>query len=159
MCIRDRSPTLYGAFPTDPYSHTPGGKGAQQPGMTGQVKEDFLSRFGELGVRVKEGQLYFMPVMLRKEEFLIKEQSFNYVDIYAKHHRLSLPINALGFTYCQVPVVYHIADVDRLEIINQDNTITTSDSLMLDAKTSRKVFGRTGEVTMIKVFIKGDILK
>ena len=37
-----KSPELYGAFPTDPYSHTPGGKGAQQPGMTGQVKEDIL---------------------------------------------------------------------------------------------------------------------
>ena len=33
-----KSPKLYGAFPTDPYSHTPGGKGAQQPGITGQVK-------------------------------------------------------------------------------------------------------------------------
>ena len=49
-----KSPELYGAFPTDPYSHTPGGKGAQQPGMTGQVKEDVLSRIGELGVFVKE---------------------------------------------------------------------------------------------------------
>ena len=46
---------LYGAFPTDPYSHTPAGKGAQQPGMTGQVKEDVISRFGELGVEVKNG--------------------------------------------------------------------------------------------------------
>ena len=31
----------YGAFPSDPYSHTPAHAGAQQPGMTGQVKEDF----------------------------------------------------------------------------------------------------------------------
>ena len=31
-----KSPSLYGAFPTDPYSHTPAGKGAQQPGMTAQ---------------------------------------------------------------------------------------------------------------------------
>ncbi len=37
-----KSPELYGAFPTDPYSHTPAGKGAQQPGMTGQVKEDII---------------------------------------------------------------------------------------------------------------------
>jgi hypothetical protein len=29
-----KSPELYGAFPTDAYSHTPFGKGAQQPGMT-----------------------------------------------------------------------------------------------------------------------------
>ncbi|MFN5885286.1 MAG: hypothetical protein ACK445_08080, partial [Bacteroidota bacterium] len=33
-----KTPVLYGAFPTDPYSHTPATKGVQQPGMTGQVK-------------------------------------------------------------------------------------------------------------------------
>ena len=43
-----KSPDLYGGFPTDPYSHTPGHTGAQQPGMTGQVKEDIISRFAEL---------------------------------------------------------------------------------------------------------------
>ena len=67
-----KSPELYGAFPTDAYSHTPAGRGAQQPGMTGQVKEDILCRFGELGVFVKEGKLYFDPCLLRKEEFLTK---------------------------------------------------------------------------------------
>ena len=65
-----KPPTLYGAFPTDPYSHTPEGKGAQQPGMTGQVKEDIISRFGELGVFVEDGTLLFDPCMLRKEEFI-----------------------------------------------------------------------------------------
>lgn len=45
-----KSPKLYGAFPTDPHSHTPGFTGAQQPGMTGQVKEDIISRLGEMGV-------------------------------------------------------------------------------------------------------------
>ena len=35
----NKSPVEYGAFPTDPYSHTPQHLGAQQPGMTGQVKE------------------------------------------------------------------------------------------------------------------------
>jgi hypothetical protein len=61
-----KSPMLYGAFPTDPYSHTPAGKGAQQPGMTGQVKEDILSRFGELGVFVNEGCIHFNPCLLRR---------------------------------------------------------------------------------------------
>ena len=46
----NKSPGLYGAFPTDPYSHTPRGRGVQQPGMTGQVKEDIVSRFYELGL-------------------------------------------------------------------------------------------------------------
>ena len=58
-----KQPSLYGAFPIDPYSHTPAGKGAQQPGMTGQVKEDILSRFGELGVFVKGGRLVFRSML------------------------------------------------------------------------------------------------
>ncbi|MBP2681537.1 MAG: hypothetical protein H6Q78_1400, partial [Candidatus Krumholzibacteriota bacterium] len=52
----------YGAFPTDPYSHTPRHAGAQQPGMTGQVKEEILTRFGELGVRIEDGVVAFRPV-------------------------------------------------------------------------------------------------
>ena len=39
----------YGAFPTDPYSHTPAHAGAQQPGMTGQVKEELLTRPARVG--------------------------------------------------------------------------------------------------------------
>ena len=34
----------FGAIPTDPYSHTPAHAGAQQPGMTGAVKEEILAR-------------------------------------------------------------------------------------------------------------------
>ena len=60
----DKTPEDYGAFPTEAYSHTPSFAGVQQPGMTGQVKEDILSRFGELGVTVKNGQLSFDPVLL-----------------------------------------------------------------------------------------------
>ncbi|HAO79133.1 MAG TPA: hypothetical protein DCQ92_09190, partial [Verrucomicrobia subdivision 3 bacterium] len=33
-----KSPGEYGAFPMDPYSHTPAQAGARQPGLTGQVK-------------------------------------------------------------------------------------------------------------------------
>ncbi|MEM6927671.1 MAG: hypothetical protein AAF602_12130, partial [Myxococcota bacterium] len=57
----NKSVVEYGAIPTDPYSHTPFHLGAQQPGMTGQVKETFLARYGELGVRVREGSLEVAP--------------------------------------------------------------------------------------------------
>ncbi len=58
----------YGAFPTDPYSHTPAEGGAQQPGMTGQVKEEILARWGELGLRFEAGQVRFDPVLLDPAE-------------------------------------------------------------------------------------------
>ena len=58
----------YGAFPADPYSHTPGEGGARQPGMTGQVKEEILTRWGELGLRVRHGRVHFDPVLLDAAE-------------------------------------------------------------------------------------------
>jgi len=58
-----KSPADYGSFPFDPYSHTPMMAGVQQPGMTGQVKEDILNRFFELGVLVQEGQLMIRPLI------------------------------------------------------------------------------------------------
>lgn len=58
----------YGAFPADPYSHTPGEGGAQQPGMTGQVKEEILTRWGELGLRARAGRIHFCPVLTDRAE-------------------------------------------------------------------------------------------
>ena len=55
----NKTPDVYGAFPTDPYSHTPKGQGAKQPGMTGQVKEEILTRQVELGVFVKRWKDHF----------------------------------------------------------------------------------------------------
>ena len=154
-----KSPKLYGAFPTDPYSHTPGGKGAQQPGMTGQVKEDILSRFGELGVFVKEGKLYFNPCLLRKTEFFKEPADFNYIDIFKNRKTIKMEKGSLGFTYCQVPIVYQISQNDSLEINFQDNVSKTFNSLTLDEETSQSVFNRSGEIQSIKVNIKENHLK
>ncbi|MFP4690519.1 MAG: hypothetical protein ACLFMU_01260 [Bacteroidales bacterium] len=74
-----KKPEDYGAFPTDPYSHTPLMMGAQQPGMTGQVKEDFLSRFNELGLIVDEGIVHLLPVLQQNDDFNEKgEASFGF---------------------------------------------------------------------------------
>jgi hypothetical protein len=153
-----KSPKLYGAFPTDPYSHTPANKGAQQPGMTGQVKEDIISRFGELGVFVKDGQLGFDPSMLRKSEFLTKKQFFNYIDVQGKTIELPLEEKSLCFTYCQVPVLYKLANENSLEVI-ASNGVSTFEKLYLDTTHSQKVFGRTGEIIRIVVQIKQENLR
>ncbi len=154
-----KPPSLYGAFPTDPYSHTPAGKGAQQPGMTGQVKEDILSRFGELGVVIRNGQLSFQPHLLRKEEFLTESAVFKYVDIHGQERSLSLEPGSLGFTYGQVPVVYQLAAEDSIEVRKKDQTVSISDSWTLDPASSRAIFERSGDVTQVKVRLKENILK
>jgi hypothetical protein len=154
-----KSPELYGAFPTDPYSHTPGGKGAQQPGMTGQVKEDILSRFGELGVFVKDGCLYFNPCLLRKDEFTVQDRMFHYVTIHKEHKTFAPERGSLCFTYCQVPIIYRLANENRMEIEKQDGTSIVYDSLHLDGETSVHIFNRTGEIAKIVVHVDESILK
>ncbi|WP_295832061.1 hypothetical protein [uncultured Winogradskyella sp.] len=154
-----KSPELYGAFPTDPYSHTPGGKGAQQPGMTGQVKEDILSRFGELGVFVKKGQLFFNPCLLRKEEFLQLSKHFNYVSVNGDSKSIELPENSLGFTYCQVPIIYQLAEVNTIVVEYANGKNKSFEGLSLDSNVSESVFTRNSEVEYIRVHIHPSILK
>ncbi len=154
-----KSPELYGAFPTDPYSHTPAGKGAQQPGMTGQVKEDILSRFGELGVFMRDGRLVFNPCMLRKAEFLKETKTFDYIDLHGNTSQLEINKGELVFTYCQVPVIYSISDTFKSEVKLKQGSIQTFDNLNLDDAISQKVFNRSGEVELIRIYIKEDYLK
>jgi hypothetical protein len=47
--------------------------------MTGQVKEDVLTRKGELGIKVEGGKLRFQPNLLNKNQFLQQEESANSV--------------------------------------------------------------------------------
>jgi hypothetical protein len=149
-----KSPELYGAFPTDPYSHTPGGKGAQQPGMTGQVKEDVLSRFGELGVIVSQGRITFNPRLLRQEEFLKKGQVFRYIDINSREKEIQLEKDSLCFTYCQVPVIYKLAGKESLKVVRNEDSVVEYDRLSLDTKTSKSIFERLGDIDHIEVLIK-----
>jgi len=146
-----KSPELYGAVPTDPYSHTPATKGAQQPGMTGQVKEDILSRFGELGIVVSDGVLSFKPSLLRKQEFLAKNKEFNYIDVDRNKQAITVSAGSLAFTYCQVPVIYTKSNQESVQIAFKDGTEKTFGQLKLDKTTSEKLFQRTGEINHITV--------
>jgi hypothetical protein len=154
-----KSPELYGAFPTDPYSHTPGGKGAQQPGMTGQVKEDLLSRFGELGITVKGGELSFTPTLLKREEFLTKPDTFHYIDVSGEKRELELAVGTLAFTYCQVPVVYAIGETAALRLQFSDGAYQQQTGFKVDAEMSHQIFDRSGEVMAIFVTQPAAVLK
>ncbi len=104
----NKTPAEYGGFPADPYSHTPSHMGAQQPGMTGQVKEEILSRFGELGVLVADGEIHFDVSLLRRREFIGGSAVFTYRDVADQARELPLEPRTLAFTYCQVPVRYRL---------------------------------------------------
>ncbi len=147
----NKSPDLYGAFPTDPYSHTPAHSGAKQPGMTGQVKEDILARWFELGVHVIDGCLTFRPSLLREEELLAEDASFVYYDVRGGAQRLEVSEGCLVFTYCQVPVVYCRSETQGLTVVMNDGERVGQDECRLDSAMSEEVFGRTGQVRRIEV--------
>jgi len=151
-----KSPKDYGAFPTDPYSHTPGHRGVQQPGMTGQVKEDLISRLGELGVCIEDGCIRFAPILLKKSEFLRSTQEFTYYNVSGKKNIVKLNPGSLAFTVVQVPVIYHLSDTDKVKIFYTDNNVETFPGHRLGPDVSKSIFKRSDDVLRIEVSIKNS---
>jgi hypothetical protein len=156
----NKTPAEYGAFPTDPYSHTPGHGGAQQPGMTGQVKEEVLSRFGELGLRVAGGEVRFDPSLLRAREFSAETRGFRFLDVEGQWQELTVPASGLAFTWCQVPIVYRLRNGrgSTLTITLQDGTNQALPQASLPASLSAELFGRTGRIRQIWLDLPQDAL-
>ena len=150
----NKTPDNYGAFPTDPYSHTPGFAGAKQPGMTGQVKEEVITRLIELGVSVSKGTIRFKPLILRKSEFLSSSDSLGYFDLAGNQQSVELQAGQLGFTYCQVPVVYSLADKTSIVIEFADGSEKAISGDTIDAEISLSIFDKTGDVVKINVALQ-----
>jgi len=151
----NKTPQEYGAFPTDPYSHTPKHAGARQPGTTGQVKEEVLTRFGELGIRIGNGSVRFDPALLRRREFARDERTYRYLDVAGEWQEVLLPGDALAFTWCQVPVIYRLRDDTGavLVLLCDDGSRQESAEPVLSAADSARIFDRSGRIRRIELTI------
>jgi hypothetical protein len=147
-----KSPEQYGAFPTDPYSHTPAHRGAQQPGMTGQVKEDIITRFKELGVKIDAGKIQFNPTYLQKKEFYPESKTVEFIVVNGQKLSLEMPQNSLAFSICQTPVIYTLNDENKI-IVKYKTKNETIQNIELNAEISKSIFNRTGEIQSINVFL------
>lgn len=148
----EKSVAEYGAFPTDPYSHTPPDGGAKQPGMTGQVKEEILTRRGELGVRIAAATLSFAPALLRAGEFLTDADDFICIDAQGRERNVRVPAGGLAFTICQVPVVY-VPDAAAAwhRVTLADGTVLERPGTTLDPALSAEILERRGNVQLIEI--------
>jgi hypothetical protein len=153
-----KTPYRYGAFPTDPYSHTPGFTGVQQPGMTGQVKEDVITRFYELGVKVNEGQIEFAPSILKRDEFIDGPETWNY-SVGGTEQCEELEADSLAFTLCAVPVIYRLAGGYAIEVFDNDGGREIISGNQLCQDRSRSLFQRDERIRKIVVDIPGDALR
>ena len=147
----NKTPAEYGAFPTDPYSHTPRHSGAKQPGMTGQVKEEVLTRFGELGIRIAAGAVSIQPSLLRAHEFVSRPRQFRFLDVAGDWQETEIPLNSLAFTWCQVPIVYILSGAagPALSVKWDDGQEQSFDGLALPAEVSNELFQRSGRVRQL----------
>lgn len=150
----NKSPKQYGAFPTEPYSHTPADGGAKQPGMTGQVKEEILTRFGELGIRVDHGTITFKPNLLRLSEFLTIPRTLRFFDTRGNLKKLNLCPGELAFTFCQIPVIYQLNNKEKqIVILDSDGNKHTVGSETLPEKWSLSLFYRDSRICEIRVLL------
>ncbi len=154
----NKTPAEYGAFPTDPYSHTPGHAGAQQPGMTGQVKEEMITRMAELGIRVDNGAVTFQPALLREREFLSEARPFRYLSVSGEWQEVEVPAEGLAFTWCQVPFVYTLGPRPSLMVSWQDGRSQMMSTLALPEDIASELFLRTGHVARIDLVLSRESL-
>ena len=152
----NKAAEVFGAIPIDPYSHSPAHAGAQQPGMTGAVKEEILTRRRELGIAVAGGQVEFDALLVRPEELLDAPTEWVVSGAEARRVTVELPTGSVGSTLCQVPVVVTVGDGDsHIELEYADGRTERRDGRRLDNSASAAIFGRTGDVTQVRVTL-GD---
>jgi hypothetical protein len=154
-----KSAEAYGAFPCDPYSHTPRHRGAQQPGMTGLVKEEVLARWGELGVLVQDGCVRFEPRLLHAAEFSVGGHRFDYVDLAGRDVSWGLPPGSLGFTYCGTPICYELSGEPSIRADMASGSVETVAGSQLPAHLSRSLFARDGAIGRLTVGVAGANLR
>ncbi len=130
-----KDPLTFGAIPTDCYSHTPMHAGAQQPGMTGQVKEEVLTRLGELGYRVVDGRVAMSPGLLPIDELFPPGADG--------------PSEPAAFSVCAVPMTLAPGPEDSVTIVRPDGTSEQRAGSELTAAQSSELFARSGTIARI----------
>ncbi|MCU0692246.1 MAG: hypothetical protein MUF54_12675, partial [Polyangiaceae bacterium] len=142
-----RSAASYGAFPTDPYSHTPMAGGARQPGMTGQVKENILIRRAELGVHVSDGCLQFIPEAIHPKEWLERPEALQATG-------LTVEQGSFGCLLYGIPVVWGRHQTEQgIRVTDEHGQHRWVSGTRLDRGTSQAVFERTGAVARLDIMI------
>jgi hypothetical protein len=149
----NKSPAVYGAFPTDPYSHTPKGQGAKQPGMTGMVKEEILTRQMELGVSIENGNITFDFLLFDKQEFLSALATFNYWNTNGQQEQIECPASAVLYSVCQVPVILKASNEPCIKVYSSDGRIQHINGHVLDMINSQHIFQRDGVVHHLAVSV------
>ena len=146
-----KDPELYGAFPGDAHSHTPAHSGVRQPGLTGQVKEDVIARFGELGLRIENGKILFEPALINEDEILEQSRKFGFYTIHGKLVQINLEKGQLGFTFCNTPIIIELSGKNKITVLYADGSLEEIPGRVLNQRISNLIFNRNGEIDRLVV--------
>jgi hypothetical protein len=119
--------------------------------MTGAVKEEVLARWGELGVRVRQGRLRFAPALLHHAEFAAAPYRFDYVDAAGRDRSWDLPAGTLAFTYCATPVCYELGDEASIVIDRAAGADEQVVGAELSAAATEAIFARDSSIARLTV--------
>jgi hypothetical protein len=147
----NKAPDVYGAFPTDPYSHTPKGQGAKQPGMTGLVKELILTRYAELGLAIEDGRLVFDMTMFDPGELPVMHSVFSYLAVDGQQRQIELKPRSVAYSICQTPIVLEAANEMRITVHYSDGASQYFEENSLDNANSEHIFQRDGVIRYLTV--------
>jgi hypothetical protein len=149
----NKTPDVYGAFPTDPYSHTPKGRGAKQPGMSGMVKEEILIRQAELGYSIENGNLMFDFLLLDRNEFLTDPTVFSFWSVDGLKQQMELQVGSIAYSICQVPVILQASNETCIKVHRTDGSTQLIEGHVLDLVNSDHIFQRDGVVHHLIVYL------
>mgnify|MGYP000414543975 FL=1 len=126
--------------------------------MTGQVKEDVIARFYELGVHVGNGEIEFAPTLLKREEFLDEPETLTY-SVGGEVRHEDIEAGCLAFSVCTVPVIYRQAEAPSITVHEQDGNRVEIEGGRLGRALSESLFRREKRIRKIVVGIPEGMLR
>ena len=128
--------------------------------MTGQVKEEIITRFRELGISVDAGTVTFAPRLLRQREFTVESRDFRYLDVDDQWQEITVPAAGLAFTWCQVLLVYSLNDnaEPSITLTHGDGSQQMLPGPVLPADQSIEIFRRSGRIRRLDLVVNSSQL-
>jgi hypothetical protein len=120
--------------------------------MTGIVKEEILTRLGELGLRLDAGALRVDPTLLRRSELLATDTLWTLPGPDGRPRALPLPGGSLALTFCQVPVILRaVAGPGVITVTHGEGRRSVTPGDRLDPRTTAALLARRGEITLVEI--------
>jgi hypothetical protein len=112
-----------------------------------------LTRFGELGIDVRDGCIHIDPRLLPLDELLGSPVQATFEGLGGESVALEIAPGSLAFTFCQLPFILREGDDHRIEIVDADGRRESVAGARLDRATSAEILGRRGRYRHVEVTV------